>query len=51
MRRLGRALDDWFDDPGKFEKLVDNAMGIDWSWAEPCLEYEELYWRAAGSRV
>ena len=48
---LGRALDDWFDDPGKFEKLVDNAMGIDWSWAEPCLEYEELYWRAAGSRV
>ena len=48
---LGRALDDWFDDPSKFEKLVDNAMRIDWSWAEPCLEYEELYWRAAGSRV
>ena len=27
------------------------SLGIDWSWAEPCLEYEELYWRAAGSRV
>ena len=48
---LGRALDDWFTNPSKFEKLVDNAMGIDWSWAEPCLEYVELYWRAAGSRV
>ena len=48
---LGRALDDYFDDPSKFAKLVDNAMSIDWSWAEPCLEYEELYWRAAGSRV
>ena len=48
---LGRALDDWFDDPIKFAELVDNAMSIDWSWAEPSLEYEELYWRAAGSRV
>ena len=47
----GPALDDWFDDPSKFAELVDNAMSIDWSWAEPSLEYEELYWRAAGSRV
>ena len=48
---LGRALDDWFTNPSKFNKLVDNAMSIDWSWAEPCLEYEDLYWRAASSRV
>lgn len=48
---LGRALDDWFEKPEKFGELVENAMGIDWSWADPCLEYEELYWRATGSRV
>jgi len=46
---LGRALDDFANDRAKIEMLVENAMSIDWSWAEPCLEYEEVYWRAAAS--
>lgn len=40
---LGRAIRCWFDDPVKFNKLAINGMRYDYSWKNPCRDYENIY--------
>jgi len=43
---LNRALNMWFGDQVKWQRLSQHAMVIDWSWSGPAQDYIELYYRA-----
>lgn len=41
-----RALSAWYNEQPKWGKLVKRVMDQDWSWANPALDYIELYYKA-----
>lgn len=41
-----RALSAWYNEQQKWGKLVKRVMDQDWSWANPALDYIELYYKA-----
>ena len=43
---MRRALALWFTDKGAWAALVARAMGQDWSWDTPALDYIDLYFRS-----
>ena len=45
---IGAALD-WFDNPTHWQRLMQNAMGQDFSWTRQILEYDSLYRELLGT--
>ncbi|KAL3139315.1 hypothetical protein ABBQ38_003653 [Trebouxia sp. C0009 RCD-2024] len=43
---LNRALSSWYNEQQLWRKLVKRVMEQDWSWANPALDYIELYYKA-----
>ena len=41
-----RALSSWYNEQQLWQKLVRRVMDQDWSWANPALDYIELYYKA-----
>ena len=41
-----RALEVWYTDKGFWDTLTQRVMQQDWSWAEPALDYLEMYYKA-----
>ena len=41
-----RALSAWYNEQQSWGKLVKRVMDQDWSWANPALDYIELYYKA-----
>lgn len=41
-----RALSSWYNEQQQWKKLVRRVMDQDWSWANPALDYIELYYKA-----
>lgn len=40
---LGRAIDDWFNEPQQFRELVMNGMESDFSWKMSAKKYVKIY--------
>ncbi|KAK9861945.1 hypothetical protein WJX84_010056, partial [Apatococcus fuscideae] len=43
---LNRALSMWYNEPKAWRQLCQRVMEQDWSWADPALDYIELYHKA-----
>jgi starch synthase len=48
---IERAVNLYTDEPGKWRKLVKQAMSFDYSWEEPAKEYLELYKKAINKKL
>lgn len=46
---LNRALSSWYNEQQLWRQLVNRVMDQDWSWANPALDYIELYYKALRS--
>ncbi|MEN8905877.1 MAG: glycogen synthase [Clostridiales bacterium] len=46
LNAIDRAIELYSGEPGKWKKLVKQAMSFDYSWREPAKEYIELYNKA-----
>lgn len=44
-----RALSSWYNEQQLWRQLVKRVMDQDWSWANPALDYIELYYKALKS--
>ncbi len=40
---LDRALECWFNQPQKWQQIVETGMKKDWSWNLPAEEYLKIY--------
>ena len=45
-KSMCRALSSWYNEQQLWRKLVRRVMDQDWSWANPALDYIELYYKA-----
>ena len=41
-----RALTAWYTQREEWARLVHTVMQQDWSWADPALDYIDLYYQA-----
>lgn len=40
---LSRGIRLWYEHPDTFQKIAENGMRCDYSWADPALDYENIY--------
>lgn len=50
QNRLCRALEVWYTDKKQWTAVSKRVMQQDWSWADPALDYIEIYYRARKGR-
>lgn len=42
---MHRALEVWYTDKSFWQQLTQRVMNQDWSWAEPAVDYCEVYYK------